>query len=113
MSWESPIDLIHHYENTKIKEIENGVLAEIQEQIEVRVDKEKLMKALTYSQDSYNKGYAEGRDKSYQEYKEKLFNIYIELLKAFKDDSAVLKTIDIIFEEPTTEVNAECTRKFI
>jgi hypothetical protein len=40
-----------------------------------------------------------------EEYKEKLLNIYIELIEKHKDDKAALKEIDIVFERPLAEVN--------
>ncbi len=39
------------------------------------------------------------------EYKEKLLNLYIDLIEKHKDDKAALKEIDIFFEEPMAEVN--------
>ncbi len=39
------------------------------------------------------------------EYKEKLLNIYIELIEKHKDDKAALKEIDIAFDGMLAEVN--------
>lgn len=40
-----------------------------------------------------------------EEYKEKLLNVYIELIEKHKDDKAALKEIDIIFDKPLEELN--------
>lgn len=40
-----------------------------------------------------------------EEYKEKLLNIYAEMIEKFKDDKQALKEIDIAFDGVLTEVN--------
>jgi len=40
-----------------------------------------------------------------EEYKEKLLNVYIELIEKHKDDKAALKEIDITFDGILSEVN--------
>jgi hypothetical protein len=40
-----------------------------------------------------------------EEYKEKLLNIYIELIEKFKGDKQALKEIDIVFDGMLAEVN--------
>ena len=40
-----------------------------------------------------------------EEYKEKLLNLYIELIEKHKSDKAALKEIDIAFDEPLAEVS--------
>lgn len=40
-----------------------------------------------------------------EEYKEKLLNVYIELIEKHKGDKAALKEIDIIFDKPLEELN--------
>jgi hypothetical protein len=40
-----------------------------------------------------------------EEYKEKLLNLYITLIEKHKDDKTALKEIDIVFDEPLSEVN--------
>jgi len=40
-----------------------------------------------------------------EEYKEKLLNVYIELIEKHKDDKAALKEIDITFDKPLEELN--------
>lgn len=40
-----------------------------------------------------------------EEYKEKLLNLYIELIEKYKDDKAALKEIDIAFDGMLEEVN--------
>lgn len=40
-----------------------------------------------------------------EEYKEKLLNVYIELIEKHKDDKAALKEIDIGFDGMLAEVN--------
>jgi hypothetical protein len=42
---------------------------------------------------------------SKEEFKEKILNLYIELIEKHKDDKAALKEIDIAFERPLAEVN--------
>lgn len=105
MGWESPITIVEREIQTKLNDdIENAVMMEVQTAISVDINKDELLKALNYSQDSYNKGYAEGHQIADDEYKEKLLNIYTKLLSVFSEDASALKKIDIIFEEPTAEV---------
>ena len=40
-----------------------------------------------------------------EEYKEKLLNIYAEMIEKFKDDKQALKEIDITFDKPLEELN--------
>lgn len=40
-----------------------------------------------------------------EEYKEKLLNVYIELIEKHKDDKAALKEIDMLFDKPLEELN--------
>ena len=40
-----------------------------------------------------------------EEFKEKILNLYIELIEKHKDDKAALKEIDIAFDAPLAEVN--------
>ena len=40
-----------------------------------------------------------------EEYKEKLLNIYVEMIEKFKDDKQALKEIDITFDGILSEVN--------
>lgn len=40
-----------------------------------------------------------------EEYKEKILNLYIELIEKHKGDKQALKEIDIAFDEPLAEVN--------
>lgn len=40
-----------------------------------------------------------------EEYKEKILNLYIELIEKHKGDKEALKEIDIAFDEPLAEVN--------
>lgn len=40
-----------------------------------------------------------------EEYKEKLLNIYIELIEKHKGDKAALYEIDIVFDKPLEELN--------
>lgn len=40
-----------------------------------------------------------------EEYKEKLLNIYVEMIEKFKDDKQALKEIDIAFDGVLAEVN--------
>ena len=40
-----------------------------------------------------------------EEYKEKLLNIYIELIEKHKDNKQALKEIDMVFDKPLAEVN--------
>ena len=40
-----------------------------------------------------------------EEFKEKILNLYIELIEKHKGDKVALKEIDIVFDEPLAEVN--------
>lgn len=40
-----------------------------------------------------------------EEYKEKILNLYIELIEKHKGDKQALKEIDIIFDKPLEELN--------
>ena len=40
-----------------------------------------------------------------EEYKEKILNIYIDLIEKHQGDKAALKEIDIAFDEPLEEIN--------
>lgn len=66
-SWQSPIELIFGQADYHIREMENKVVADIQEQVGIHIDKEGLLKALNGSREQYEKGYAEGREDAYHE----------------------------------------------
>lgn len=40
-----------------------------------------------------------------EEYKEKLLNIYADMIEKFKDDKQALKEIDMVFDKPLEELN--------
>jgi hypothetical protein len=42
---------------------------------------------------------------SKEEFKEKILNLYIELIEKYKGDKAALKEIDITFDKPLEEIN--------
>ena len=42
---------------------------------------------------------------SKEEFKEKILNLYIELIEKHKDDKQALKEIDITFDKPLEELN--------
>ena len=42
---------------------------------------------------------------SKEEFKEKILNLYIELIEKHKGDKQALKEIDIAFDQPLEEVN--------
>lgn len=103
-SWESPIYITDRIIDYQVEQLDNMIVADVRKVIETHIDKEALLDALNGSREQYEKGYAEGREDAYHEYKEKLLTIYTALLEAFKGDANALKKIDIIFEEPTEEV---------
>lgn len=40
-----------------------------------------------------------------EEYKEKLLNVYVDMIEKFKDDKQALKEIDMVFDKPLEELN--------
>ena len=42
---------------------------------------------------------------SKEEFKEKILNLYIELIEKHKGDKAALKEIDMLFDKPLEEAN--------
>ena len=40
-----------------------------------------------------------------EEYKEKLLNIYVEMIEKFKGDKQALYEIDMVFDKPLEELN--------
>ena len=42
---------------------------------------------------------------SKEEFKEKILNLYIELIEKYKGDKQALKEIDITFDKPLEELN--------
>ena len=40
-----------------------------------------------------------------EEVKEKILNLYIELIEKHKDDKVALKEIDMVFDKPLEELN--------
>jgi hypothetical protein len=42
---------------------------------------------------------------SKEEFKEKILNLYIELIEKHKDDKQALKEIDMVFDKPLEELN--------
>lgn len=56
MSYQSPIDVIYGDMQTKL---EGDVLKVIQN-YDIKVDKDELLKALTYDRDQYHKGWSDG-----------------------------------------------------
>ena len=60
--YESPIEVMFRDIENRIREQEeNAITAEVSRQMGVNVDKDELMKALTYDRDQYNKGYADAK----------------------------------------------------
>ena len=61
--WKSPIDLQMFEESfaTKILEDQTGCVIETCVKMGVNVDKDELIKALSYDRDQYEKGYSDGR----------------------------------------------------
>lgn len=105
MSWESPINIVEQAIQTNINhDIENMVVAEVERTVCVQVDKESLLKALNYSHDSYEKGYAEGSENTYHKYKKIILTLYTDLLEVIKDKDS-LKKIDSVFDKPLEELN--------
>ena len=105
MSWESPIRLIEKEIQTNInRDIENMVVAEVERTVGVQIDKESLLKALNYSHDSYEKGYAEGSEDTYHKYKKIILSLYTDLLEVVTDKES-LKKIDSVFDKPLEELN--------
>ena len=63
MSWKSPIEQVVSSMDMKcIQECEDKIVYEVSKTVGYTIDKETLIKALNYSKDSYEKGYAEGRN---------------------------------------------------
>lgn len=58
--YENPIEMICKDLETKINtDFENKVMCEINRQMEIKIDKHELTKALQYDRDQYNKGYSD------------------------------------------------------
>lgn len=59
--YESPIELIVNQMTSQImSQRDNQITAKIEQQIGIKVDKEELMKALTYDRNTYQQGYIDG-----------------------------------------------------
>jgi len=59
MSYKSPIEIIENMTNNLIQEKENYIVKEIWH-MGVNVDKDELIRALSYDREQYEKGYADG-----------------------------------------------------
>ena len=74
--WDSPITKVSTDIQTKLAEAEEGkIMMIVEETIGYHVDKEKLIKALNYSKEQYDKGYAEGCDDVYSKIKQAIDEI--------------------------------------
>lgn len=74
--WDSPITKVSTDIQTRLAEAEEGkIMMIVEETIGYHVDKEKLIKALNYSKEQYNKGYAEGCDDVYSKIKQAIDEI--------------------------------------
>lgn len=63
--YESPINISENIANKIISERENSIVAQISSQIGVTVDKNELVKALSYDRDQYREGYTKGYQDAY------------------------------------------------
>ena len=103
--WKNPITQIEQDIQTKIvRDAEDKAILEVEKTIGFHVDRAELIKALNYSHDSYEKGYAEGSEDTYHKYKKIILSLYTDLLEVVTDKES-LKKIDSVFDKPLEELN--------
>lgn len=62
--WVSPIELIYREAETEfVKHTEEGIMAKIESTLEVKVDRDELIKAMHYDREQYRKGCENGYKK--------------------------------------------------
>lgn len=109
--YESPIDIIQREVSRVVeehnKELETHIMYKVNKEYGINVDKQELLRALSYDRQQYNQGYDDGRDRAlddmreYVEYAVKLatdkFTEYTDFhCKVLADDiiKEILKQID-------------------
>lgn len=89
--WDSPIN-ITEIQDSFVSEIKNRteemVFTEIK-RIGIDVDKEELIKALTYDRNQYEKGYADGYAEAIREFSGKLIDLANEFPTVENDDGEI------------------------
>ena len=102
--YESPIQITQKINDALVAETENKIVATVQRELGISVDKDRLIKALKYDSDMYHKGYADALEKYRWIPREE----YLP-----KDETNVLVTVHIPTLEPIVRKGIYKDHKFI
>lgn len=87
--YESPITIFEGISRQIVTEKEDGIVAQIQQQYGVEVNKDELTKALLYDRGQYDKGYRDGMKSRWIPIDEQLPPPYKKVLMTVKDGNGV------------------------